>query len=45
MKITIVEISAKHKYRITLFGSLYLEYAGLWEPADDFLRNIGRFDE
>jgi hypothetical protein len=45
MKIMIVEISAKHKYRITLFGSLYLEYAGLWEPADDFLRNIGWFDE
>jgi hypothetical protein len=26
-------------------GSLYLDLAGLCEPAEGFLRSMGRFDE
>jgi hypothetical protein len=45
MKIMSVDISDKHKYRIILLGSLYLDLAGLCEPAEGFLRSMGRFDE
>ena len=37
-----VEISAQHMYRIIRFGIRY--GAGLWLPAEDFLRSIGRWD-
>ena len=43
MKIIMVDINARHKYRIIRFGTLY--DAGRWSPADNFLRSIGRFDE
>ena len=42
IKITIVDIKAKHKYRTIRCGSLYVFNLGV--PVD-FLLNIGRFEE
>jgi hypothetical protein len=45
MNTIIVDINPKHIYLITLFGNLYADGKGLCDPADDFLRNIGRCEE
>lgn len=45
MNIMMVEIKPKHRYRITLFGSLYEEGKGLCDPAEDFLRTKGLLEE
>ena len=43
MKITMVDIRARHKYRTIRCGSLYI--VGLFAPVVDFLRSIGRLEE
>ena len=43
MKMTMVEIKARHMYRTILFGTLY--EIGRCEPAEDFLRIIGLLEE
>lgn len=42
MNSIMVDIKAQHRYRTTRLGSLY--DTDFCELADDFLRNIGRFD-
>lgn len=45
MMITTVDINAKHRYRTIRFGILYIEGRGFWKFLEDFLLNIGRFEE
>ena len=42
---TTVDINPKHIYLVTLCGSLYADGSGLCDPAEDFLRSIGRCEE
>lgn len=45
INIIIVEIKPKHRYLITLLGNLYEDGNRLCDPADDFLRTSGLFEE